>query len=406
MKHANVSFIIKMNRKNVQGRCPVVCRITVCGETTEISPGITICPEDWDSKKRRVKSRHADSRVLNERLAYLEATINRNAADLRLKGDSFTAADIKRLSIDGDNSGLLMQLITKHNQDVFRRVGRDYSKATYGKFEVTRKKVIDFLKTQYGSTDIQLTKLNHDFVIRFESFLKVNHKLGHNSAMKHIKNLKKVMRLALRLDLLTKNPLEGFRCTTREVVRECLTQTELNRLSQKDTLDSRLEAVRDVFLFSCYTGLSYSDVAKLRESHLFSSGNGLRMIVIPRTKTGVVSRVPVLPAAEKLIARYQPLSDAYQTDKLFPVRSNQKMNEYLKELATVCEIQKRLTFHLARHTFATTISLANGITMEVLRTMLGHRNIRTTEIYAKMTDLRVQEEMHRLSNKLANTSSI
>ena len=222
--------------------------------------------------------------------------------------------------------------------------------------------------------------------------------------MGHLKYLKKVANIAVTHDWLDKNPFQNFRCTTREVRREFLTPEELQLLAEKPFAMRRLAEVRDIFIFSCYTGYAYSDVLKLTPDHILTGINGKKWIMTQRIKTETRSNVPLLPPALAILAKYAQDPECLARERLLPVKSNQKMNAYLKEVADMCGITKPLTFHIARHTFATTVTLTNGVPIETVSSMLGHKNLRTTQIYAKVVEHKVGEDMDRLEARLGKVA--
>ncbi len=402
-----VSFLLKKSKKRDNLTMPLFCRIKADGKTTEIFLKYHLLEEEWNGIQKRVSDKCPKAKLINARIAELEREIFRIAADLRLCGRKIDLTNIKSiLSGNQIKQMSLIELFTLHNDNIKSRLNNDYSEPTLQKYELTKRKISLFLQYKIKKDDIDLNELKSSFLEEFETFLKSKQRLQHNTAMKHIKNVKKIVRLAVSKDLIKKNPFEHFRCTTKDVVRDCLTQEEISQIINKTSLNERLSVVRDLFAFSCFTGLSYADLDKLNLKHIQqSTSHGLRVIRIRRTKTGVESVIPILPQAEKLIEKYKEFSE-YNNGKIFPVKSNQKMNEYLKEIETLCNLKKRVTFHLARHTFATTIALKNGVTMEAVKSILGHKNIRTTQIYAKMVDTRLVQEMQSLSNNLNNIDLI
>jgi site-specific recombinase XerD len=397
MEKVKISFLVKTTKEKENGTCPLYCRIIVGTETKELFLKSHLSKDDWDRTKQRVKPKNPEATLINAILDKTRSDANAIAANLRLTDKLVTARLIKDKLAGNSNPTSLLELFTKHNNDIRSRIGNDYSQVTLMKYELTLRKVSAFLKLKQQRNDIQLQELKYAFIYDFHNFLKAEQKMGHNSAMKHIKNLKKVVRLAMQLDIITKNPFDSFKCTVKEVNRNCLTQQDLDKLISKTGLNQRLEIVKDVFIFCTYTGLSYADVAKLNKSHL---QNGSKSILVARTKTGVPCDIPLLDRALDILERYQSFANADKKGRLLPVNSNQKINEYLKEIAVLCDISKTLTFHLARHTFATTVAIANGVTLEVVQSILGHRNIRTTQIYAKMTDKRKSTEMEILNKTL------
>ncbi len=218
--------------------------------------------------------------------------------------------------------------------------------------------------------------------------------------MKYIACVKKMAIRALRNGWLQRDPFIGFNLALREVEREALTAEELETMAGKNFVTDRLAQVRDIFLFSCFTGLAYADLQKLRRSEISTGIDGGKWIFTRRQKTDTASRIPILPMAQEILDRYANHPQCKAKDKVLPILSNQKMNAYLKEIGDCCGITKRLTFHIARHTFATTITLSNGVPIETVSKMLGHRNLKTTQHYAKILDRKVSQDMQALKEKL------
>lgn len=400
MKNVTIYPLLKKGKVRKDKTCPIVIRILDGKKPVELFTSHYVNPLDWDDLRKQVKSKNQEAENVNSFITMTVSKAKQIIADLRLTDQVISGQVIKERLTGRKNTCSLLELIEKHNLELEKKVGNDYCRATVNRYKLTKKKVIQFLENEWQVKDLGLLEIKPHFLDKLETFLKFNQKLCHNAAMKHIKNVKKIMRYGERFELIQQTPFSNFRCTTQEVHREALTQSELDNLIKKKGLNDRLSLVRDVFVFSSYTGLAYSDVAKLNKNHIQQIDDSTRIIIISRTKTNAESRIPLLPQAEEILKKYSEFSISNKEGKLLPVASNQKMNEYLKEIASICDISKRLTTHLARHTFATTVTLQNGISLEVVQTTLGHKSIRTTQIYAKMTDIRLQNEMKQLSHKL------
>jgi site-specific recombinase XerD len=253
-----------------------------------------------------------------------------------------------------------------------------------------------FLKQEYNLADIPLSELNYEFVTTLDKYFRLDRKCNHNTTAKYIKNLKKIINLAIKLNWLDKDPFLHYQIKTKPVERGFLTQQELDRIINYRFSTQRLELVADLFIFSCYTGLAYIDIKKLPQDAIVTGIDACQWLSVQRQKTGTTSNIPLLPPALRIIEKYKdhPLSSS--SGKLLPVLSNQKLNSYLKEIADLCNINKNLTFHLARHTFATSVTLANGISMEAVSKMLGHQSVRTTQIYSKIVESQISNEMQKL----------
>jgi site-specific recombinase XerD len=279
------------------------------------------------------------------------------------------------------------------------RVGKDYCLATLDRYNTCRDHVREYIKWKYKTLDIDIKKLDYDFVADLEFWLKTHRNCAHNTTLKYISNLKKIVNGCIRKGWLTKDPFAGFKRTKQEVKRQALTEAELEKMASKVFPIARLNYVRDIFLFSCYTGLAYADVRKLRRAEIAPGIDGNYWIFTHRQKTDTQSRIPLLPPARAVMEKYEDLPGC-ESGHVLPVLSNQKMNAYLKEIAGVCGISRNLTFHIARHTFATTVTLSNGVPIESVSKMLGHWNLKTTQHYAKVLDRNISEDMDRLRKKL------
>jgi site-specific recombinase XerD len=289
-------------------------------------------------------------------------------------------------------------------------IGIDVELGTYKKFETVLVKIKNFLKQNYQKKDINLIDLDFKFINDFEYYMKVQEKVKHNTALRYIRCLKKIVLMAIKNDWIQKNPFANYSCQYDRVNREVLSENDLKLLWKKEIGIPRLDEVKDVFLFCCYTGYSFSDVERISTNDLEKGIDGEFWIFTERKKTGITSNVPLLPEAYSIIQKYATHPYCNASGKLLPVKSNQKMNAYLKEVATICGIKKNLTMHMARHTFATTITLSNGVPIETVSKMLGHSKIATTQIYAQVLDNKVSADMKKLrstliSQNLENTGS-
>ncbi|MEO0640467.1 MAG: site-specific integrase, partial [Bacteroidota bacterium] len=273
------------------------------------------------------------------------------------------------------------------------------------RFETTLKHLRSFLQHQYQREDYYLVDLRFAFINDFDHFLRTQKKIGNNTTVKYLSLFRKIIFLAIENEWLEKDPFSRYKGRVKTIDRDFLTKEELERIQQKEFPTARLSQVRDIFVFSCYTGLAYADVAKLTPEHIRRHVDGSFWIDVNRTKTDSKSLIPLLSQAKAIIDLYKNSPERKIKNQLLPVKSNQKMNAYLKEIADVCGIEKKLTFHIARHTFATTITLSNGVPIESVSSMLGHKNIRTTQHYAKIVQSKVGQDMRALEDKLSNASN-
>ena len=304
------------------------------------------------------------------------------------------------------NAVTLVGIFKQHNEEIKALVGKDFATATYTRYETSLKHTVDFLQWKYKVSDIDIRKINHETVTSYEFYLKSVRKCNQNTTAKYIKNFGKIVRICLANGWITRDPFVNYKCKIIEVERAFLSKEEIEIMFNKEFATDRLNQVKDIFLFSCFTGLAYVDVKKLSYKNIGFGVDGEKWIFINRTKTDTRSNIPLLPIASTILEKYKDHPQVINEDKLLPILSNQKMNSYLKEIADVCEINKELTFHIARHTFATTVTLSNGVPIESVSKMLGHKNLKTTQHYAKILDLKVSDDMKILKEKFGNGTLI
>ncbi len=394
-------FYLKRAKADKMGNAPIYLRITVDGKRAELSTKKIIQPNNWDVEKGYAKGTKEDARIINQTIDGLKNKVNKIVLSLEHDEKQITAEVIKN-SLLGvtEKKYTIKEIFEYHNKMVWAKVGKDYVEKTAQRYDITLNKVVAFLKAKHSKSDVELSEINFKFVTDFEFYLKTNDNLQNNTAMKYIKNFKKIIRIAFSNGWIEKDPFYNFKCKTEEKNRDFLTMEEIELLKEKEFSIPRLAEVRDIFLFACYTGYAYSDVEKLTTNDISKGIDGNKWIMTNRIKTDSRSNVPLLPVAEEMINKYAKHPECIYSKKLLPVKSNQKVNAYLKEVADICKIKKHLTFHIARHTFATTITLTNGVPIETVSKMLGHNSIRTTQIYAKIVDRKVSDDMNMLREKL------
>jgi len=401
MDKISVLFWLNTSKENDKGESPIYLRVTHNKKRSELSTGRKTDKKNWDPAGQRILGDSESADTINTYIETTRVKIRRIHTDLMLSGEPMTSALItERLSNKPIESHTLSQAFQQHNDRMLSLVGKDIQQCTHDRYLVTYRKFLDFVGQNACYKDVQLNRLTPKFISDFEHYLKVNDGIGQNTTTKHLKILKKVINFAVTNQLTISNPFSAHRCKTTPTARGYLTMAELKVIEDKDFSTDRLNTVRDIFVFCCYTGLSYCDVQKLSLSHILHDESGEDWIVIKRTKNGNESIIPILPKAKEILDQYKNHPESKYKGRLLPARSNQKMNEYLHEIGTVCGLEKRITCHLARHTFATTITLANGVSTETVSKMLGHTNIRTTQIYAKMTMGRIGYEMEQIKDKL------
>ena len=314
------------------------------------------------------------------------------------KNKSITAVSLKNAYLDITyDKKTLLGVFKTHNQKINQLIGNGFTKATVEKYELSYKHLKEFIKLNYKADDLHLNEVLFGFITDFEHYLLSVKNIGRNTANKYLSHLIKMINIALDNEWIDKNPFRKFKMKNKEVVKEFLTETELGILFQKEIKFKRLAQVRDIFAFCCLTGLAFVDVEKLTPDDLHIGIDGKLWIHIRRQKTNTASHIPLLPHALTIIEKYKNHPLVINKGSVLPVLSNQKMNAYLKEIADLCGITKNLTMHTARHTFATYM-LTKGVPIETVAKLLGHKDLKTTQIYAKIIDSKVADDMKILMN--------
>nr|WP_322624205.1 site-specific integrase [uncultured Flavobacterium sp.] len=398
-----VLFYLKKQKATAKGTAPICARVTVNGKRTEISVKRSVLVSQWDAKKGLAKGSRKETVELNMFLDQFKAKIINTYQQMLLSENAIDGAAIRDKVLSSGQSGpTLASLMEYHNQEQASKLAHGTMKNYY----TTQRYIRKFLSERYRRTDIPLSELNYKFVADFENYLRaytpIDHQksLNNNGIMKHIERLRKMVNMAITLDWLPKDPFSSFKKHFDKVERECLNAIELAELAKKEFKIERLQHVRDMFLFSCYTGLAYIDLSELTPDNIIIGVDGGQWLTTSRAKTDTNVRLPLLPQAKQIMEVYKDDPRAKNSGTVFPVISNQKMNSYLKEIADVCGITKTLTFHIARHTFATTVTLSNGVPIESVSKMLGHTSIHTTQIYAKVIEHKLSEDMQKLQLRL------
>ena len=397
----SILFYVKRAKSTTTGLWPIYLRITIDGQRIEQTIKRYVEPIKWSKEQGKMKGQSEEARILNTYLDILKGNIYNMQKELIHDGNEANYENFRNkfFGIE-ERKKMLVPIFEDHNQKVEALLNQEFAPGTLERYKTSLKHTIDFLKWKYNVSDIDIKKIDHVFVTEYEFYLRSVRKCANNTAVKYIKNFGKIIRICLANGWIEKNPFANFKSKVKEVERVFLVEEELEVMANKEIKFERLALVRDIFLFSCYTGLAYIDVKQLSSLNINIGIDGFKWIFTNRQKTETKSNIPLLPVAEEIIAKYKDHPQCINQGKLLPILSNQKMNAYLKELADMCGIQKELTFHIARHTFATTVTLTNGVPIESVSKMLGHKNIKTTQHYAKILDRKVSEDMMNLRDKL------
>ena len=395
----SILFWIHGQRADKNNFSNLYARITVNGKKTIMSLKQKVNIDSWDSKRQKVRGNSKESRKINFYLDEVKSELVQSYRDLRTESRVVTPQLIKARYLGEDKKFHSLKDVFKYHND---KMGTKLCAKTLSHYKTSQKYILAYLNYEYQSSDRYLQDLDYAFIIGFESFLrayKPTHyqgKIGNNAVMKHIQRLRKMVTLAYHIEWLKNDPFIKFKSRLEKTQREFLTDVELQSIENFTTTIERLAVVKDLFIFSCYSGISYADIMKLRPDNIVLGIDGNRWIMANRNKTGTPFKIPLLSKAEKLIFKYSNHPRTLHTGMLLPNLSNQRLNGYLKEIADACEIKKNVTFHMARHTFATTVTLSNGVPIETVSKLLGHTKLATTQIYARVVEKKVSEDMKKL----------
>jgi len=396
----NLMFFIKRIKVLKNGEMPIYVRITLGSRMVDISVGTSVPENMWQPESGVATGKTKESRQINDYIDSVKNGIYEHYRQMLDEGKVITPATLRNAWLGKtEDEKTVLGIYREHNETAKLLVGKDFAPATIQRYETSLKHVTDFIKWKYKETDMPLSMVGPEFINGLEVYLKTVRNCGHNSAMKYIKNFKKVIRIALANGWLRADPFATIKLPIKKVDRGYLTEEELSKLINQKFKMERLEHVRDVFLFGCYTGLAYADLKKLNSENLVKTSDGKLWIHTNRKKTDSSCHIPVLPAAQEILDKYKNNPHCLKFKVVLPVYSNQKLNAYLKEIGDMCEINKNLSSHLARHTFATTVTLNNDVPIESVSKMLGHSSLDMTRIYARLLDKKVSADMSKLYAK-------
>ena len=393
-KQLFVSFFARKALTKKTGMVPIYCKVRYNDTTVQFYTQIDVLYINWDSKRTRVRGN--SKKALNLELETIRVDIIDKYNALIKTNVIITAKTV--LDFYKNNTLIMNSIINvfnQHNENMKSLIGIQYSYGSYKNYITTIKHLKNYIKKIYNANDISLTQINYNFIYNFSQFILLNTECTHNGMMKHIQRFKKITNFCIKNNYITKDPFVGFKISFKKTNRVYINKDELYIL-KNIKLNSSLNKGRDIFLFACYTGLSYIDLYNLNIKNIQKGNDGLQWIYIKRHKTDIPSNVPILPYALYILDIYKKHKN---TNRIFPMISNQKTNKALKEIALLCNFNKKLTFHSARHTFATTITLTNGVPIETVSKMLGHNNIKTTQIYAQVIESKISSDMLKLRQK-------
>ena len=393
-----ILFYLKRNASKPDGTVPVMGRITIDGTIGQFSCKMNVPPSLWDTKAGRMTGKSTVAVKTNITLDKMRVDINRHYQEI-MQADGFATADkVKNVYLGlGVKQDTFLTLFAKHNQEFSRKVGYNRAEGTYSKYCTIYKHMENYIKQDYNRNDIFIKELNLAFINGFEHYLRTERNCSTNTIWMYMIGVKHIVTIARNNGQLAINPFAGYLISPEHKDRGFLSKEELNLLVNAKMKNAQYELVRDLFVFSAFTGLCYSDVKNLTKDNLKTSFDGHLWIITRRQKTNTDSSVRLLEVPKRIIEKYKGYS---RDNRIFPVPSNSSCNAILKKIGQQCGIKTKLTYHVARHTMATTITLSQGVPIETVSRMLGHTNIKTTQIYAKITKEKISQDMEILSHKL------
>jgi len=396
----NVLFYIKRNEPKKDGRVVIMVRITINGIRSQFSSKLLVQPEQWDSKNERVKGQVAEARNLNRLLENIGSSLNVHYNKFMSIDGHVTPERLKNIFLGlEEQEQTIISFFDKYNDQYKLKVGTTSTHRTYTRYLLTRERLAEFMKKRYNLSDMPINEMTVSFVDEFYLYIRNNTECNHNSSLKFLQRFRTILYFAKNNGLSFNDPFGSFRFRYDKVNRGYLDQDELDILYTKKFPSARLSQVRDIFIFSCYTGLAYVDVFELTEDKIRKAFDGHLWIMTKRQKTDVNTNVRLLDIPLAILEKYK---GKQKNGKVLPVISNQKINDYLEEIADICGIGKKITFHVARHTFASTVALGNDVPMESIQSMLGHADIKTTQIYAHVIDRKLSRDMDKMAKAVNN----
>ena len=378
----SILFFIKRTKLLKNGEAPICLRITVNGKRAEVQIKRSVEVNKWNNQKECAIGRDNKTLELNHYLETVRTKILIIHRQLEQDNKPITAEILKcHYYGESETPKMLLEVFKEHNQKCSELIGKDYVRATVMYYERTARYLSEFIKQNHRLSDIPLKDIDYNFIQAFEHFVKTVKNCQQNATVKHLKNFKRIIRIALLNHWIISDPFAEIHFKQTPTNRDFLLEEELQLILRKQFNIPRLETVKDIFIFCCFTGLAFTDVQHLTPEHILCDNKGEYWIRKPREKTTNMCNIPLLEIPLKLIDKYKHHPECERKNIVFPVPSNQRMNSYLKEIADLCGIKKNLSTHVARHSF-TCIALANKVSMESIAKMLGHSNIKTTKIYA------------------------
>ena len=402
-KRSTFSLLFYINRSKAKksGKCPIVGRISVDGKNTAFSTGLEILPSEWDADRGTATGKSQEITAINSKMGKIQSEISGNYKNLLEEKGYVTAESLKNaLQGIGTKHSSVMQAFENLTEEKNKSVGVIIAKSTMVKYKVAMNHFRDFLKEKYGCDDIPFQKADIELIESYNKYLRIDLRMLPCTVKTNMIILRTVVLRAVKKKLILQDPFIDYRPEKIIIRRRWISRDELNRI-MKIKLNKRSHIfTRDMFVFACFTGISYVDLLNLKDVDIHPQPDGSRMIIINRQKTGTPSCIPLLPIAEEILEKYRDSAFAGEGEKIFRMPTHQGMGKHLKVIAKAANVDKRLTFHMSRHTYSTTVCLSHGVPIESLSRMLGHSSIATTQIYAEVTRMKLNEDMTNLEKRI------
>lgn len=390
-----ISFILRSTYKNEHGKHPIVLRINYRGQRRDLFTGLYCKKENWSSRENRVISSSRDSAVINHHLERIQYKVRERFDEMKFSGEVFTIDELV-VKVKGQEEP--PQTVLEYSQlklDEFKdKVGLEIAKTTYYKYRRTHNYLEDFLRDRFQSKNIAVASVNSGFLNQFFKYLRTDKLNSHNSALALMNCLRTILKSAIKSGVIRINPFDDFRVGFKPVDRDFLTKEEVGLLANLTIKSEEIDRSRDIFLIACYTGLAYSDIKQLRRDHIKLDNDGSYYIKKPRQKTSAMSIVPLIEPVIRILLKYSPTGDP--RDFVIHVPCNQILNRNLKTIAKEAKIHKHIFMHLGRHTFATSVTLSNGVPLETVSKMLGHTSLKHTVRYARVVQEKIKADMGKV----------
>jgi site-specific recombinase XerD len=391
-------FYIKKTEAKADGICPIMGRISIGKTMAQFSTKQTTAVSLWDTRANRMSGKSTTAVAVNRALDKLSVSINSHYQKLIQLNGSATANEVKN-AFQGVASAqhTLVKYYQNHNQEFFKRVGVNREKSTAQQYEISLNHLIRFLRKKYNISDVPFTKLDLSFIDAYDFYLRVELQLKPNTILGIVRHVRKMIKLAIAEGIIYRDPFEGYEPERPKAEQKYLTREELDRLMKTQLDHPSRYLTRDMFLFSVFTGLAYRDVCNLTPKHIIRADDGVLWIRTTRQKTGTPCDIPLLEIPKQIIEKYKGVA---KDGKLLPMLSCGRLNKNLKVIAKLCNIDRKLIYHAGRHTYATEVCLSQGVPIESVSRMLGHRDLRSTQIYAKITEHKIAEDMQRAESRI------